>query len=71
MTITVEFAQERGLGGSVNGYGRRSLIRGFYVCRDGRRVQSFAQGSAQKWTPALEASLRKRAEDWAEKMRAW
>lgn len=71
MTITVQAASEFGIGGGVNGLGRRQRIRGFYVCRDGRPVRAFSQGSAQKWTAALETSLRKQAEEWAEKMRAW
>jgi hypothetical protein len=71
MTITVQAASEYGIGTGVNGSGKRPLIRGFYVCRNGRPVRAFAQGEAQKWTPALEAKLKAEAEAWAETMRNW
>lgn len=64
-TYTVKPATEYGIGGSVNGTGRRPKIRGFLVCRNGRAVRAFAQGSAQKWTAALEAKLLADAEAWA------
>lgn len=63
---TVEAAKEYGIGQSVNGLGKRPLIRGFFVVSpEGRRVRAFAQMSSQKWTPELEASLRAKAEEWA------
>ena len=71
MDITVVAAKEYGIGGGVNGTGRRPLIRGFFVCRNGRPVRAFAQSSGQKWTPDLEAKLRSEAEAWAEEMRSW
>jgi hypothetical protein len=66
MRYTVKAAAEYGIGGGVNGTGKRPMIRGFYVMQGDRRVRAFAQGSAQKWTPSLETSLRKQAEDWAQ-----
>lgn len=65
MRYTVEAVQFYGVGLGVNGSGRRPLLRGFCVVQGTRRRRAFTQGSAQKWTPELEASLRKQAEDWA------
>jgi hypothetical protein len=48
MKHTVKAASERGIGMSVNGTGRRPLIRGFFVMRGERPVRAFSQGSAQK-----------------------
>lgn len=46
--------------------GKSKVVRGFYVatatCPFWRK---FMQGSAQKWTPELEASLQAQAEAWA------
>lgn len=70
MRYTVKAATEYGIGGGVNGTGKRPMIRGFYVVEGSRRVRAFAQGSAQKWTPELEASLRKQAEDWVQVLEA-
>lgn len=64
-TYGIEAASEYGIGQGANGTGKRRLVRGFFVTCNGRRVRAFAQGSAQKWTPELEAQLRGKAEAWA------
>lgn len=66
MTFSVKQVSFWGVGGSINGIGKRPWLHGFSVVKaNGRAVRNFTQGSAQKWTPELEASLRKQAEDWA------
>lgn len=51
---TIKKATEYGIGGSVNGTGRRPKITGFYVLnRQGRRVRAFTgpecESKAQTW----------------------
>ena len=44
----------------------REIVRGFFVVDpNGRRCRAFRQGTAEKWTPALEARLRTQAQEWA------
>jgi hypothetical protein len=46
--------------------GSRKEIRGYHVVLNGAGlVRRFMQGSAQKWTPALDQELRGKAEEWA------
>ena len=47
--------------------GRQMVVRGFrVVASSGRTCRNFIQGTAQKWTPELESTLRAQAEEWAE-----
>lgn len=65
MAYTVEAKTEKATVSYFSG--RQKLIRGFYVCSTpGRMTRRFMQGTAQKWTPELEANLRKQADDWAQ-----
>lgn len=66
MAFSVKQVSFWGVGGSINGTGKRPLLHGFSVVKsNGRAVRNFTQGSAQKWTPDLDVSLRKQAEEWA------
>ncbi len=65
MAYSVRETKFWGLGGSVNGTGKRPLLHGFEVLRDRRVVRNFVQGTAQKWTPEFAAKLRTEAEAWA------
>jgi len=58
MTYTVEAATEYGPGQSVNGYGRRVKVSGFYVVNSqGRRCRAFtgkdAEQKAKEWAAYL------------------
>lgn len=50
------------------GSGKRKVIRGYHVVSDAGLIRRFMQGSAQKWTNELEADLKAKAEDWANKL---
>jgi hypothetical protein len=54
LRYTVEAAAEYGIGGGVNGTGKRRLVRGFYVMTPhGRKARAFtgsnAEIEARKW----------------------
>ena len=55
MHFTIQAATEYGIGGGVNGYGKRQKISGFYVIapQSGRRVRAFtgknAEMQAKEW----------------------
>lgn len=62
MAYTIEAATEYGPGGSVNGYGKRVVVSGFYVVNSsGRRVRAFtgrdAEQKALEWARFCEENF--------------
>lgn len=62
MRYTVEAATEWGIGGGVNGTGRRTKISGFYVVNQhGRRIRAFtgkeAEQKAREWAAFCEENF--------------
>lgn len=60
---TAQEAKEYGIGGSVNGTGKRQIVKGAYVVdKNGRRCRAFTDregglAAAQKWAEYLNENL--------------
>ena len=71
MTYTIKYAEQWGIGGGVNGYGKREKVFGYYVIdQAGKRVRAFTAKKAD--LPKAE----KDAQEWAahlneQKLRNW
>jgi len=73
---TVEYAEEWGVGGGVNGYGKRSRVFGYYVLNPlGRRCRAFSAGETFSPKPSAKIIARlpaekQKAEAWAAHLNA-